>query len=212
MQALGVAAAPRELQQARARRARNAQRVGQPRLVESIELADRDGRAERPLRARVVKAAHRLEADGRTRDSRRDFEAEGQGGEERDAVEALALGDRQRRWQHGAAGMRTRERLALERADEHAVGERGTRDVRTPAMMDDRRLGRAPEGFRHRHDPLGPRLPGAHERGADRVEDGDLEVLDQAPRQVGELGVRHEPRERSSLVHASPARVYRGWR
>src|SRR5207249_3862181 len=110
------------------------------------------------------------------------------------------------------AGMRTRERLALERADEHAVGERGTRDVRTPAMMDDRRLGRAPEGLRHRHDPLGPRLPGAHERGAERVEDGDLEVLDQATRQVGELGVRHEPRERSSLVHASPARVYRGWR
>jgi len=77
MQALGVAAAPRELEQARARRARDAQRVGQPRRVESVELAHRRGRTERPLRSRIVKAAHRLEAHRRARDSRRDLEAEG---------------------------------------------------------------------------------------------------------------------------------------
>src|SRR5947207_2177310 len=78
VQALGVPAAPRELEEPRARRARDAERVGQPRLVESVELAHGRGRAERPLRAGIVKAAHGLEADGRPRAARRDPEAQGQ--------------------------------------------------------------------------------------------------------------------------------------
>jgi len=92
--------------------------------------------------------------------------------------------------------------VPLERADQHAGGEGRARDVRTPALVDDRRLGRAAEGPDDRHDARGPRLPGAHQRGAARVEHGDLEVLDEAAGQVGERGLCDEAGERPRLVHA----------
>ncbi len=208
MQALGVAAAPRELEEPRARRARDAQRVGQPLRVESVELAHRGGSAERSLRARIVKAAYGLEADGGARDPRRDLEAESQRGEERDAAEPLPLAHRERRRQHGAAGVRAGQGLALEGADEHAVGQRGARHVGTPAVMDHRGLRRAAEIPDHRHDASRPGQPGAHECCAERVQDGDLEVLDQPPGQVGERGLGDEAGERARVVHAPP-RVYR---
>jgi len=39
-----------------------------------------------------------------------------------------------------------------------------------------------------------------YETGAEGVEDGDLEVVDQAARQIGELGLRDELGERARLV------------
>jgi len=72
------------------------------------------------------------------------------------------------------------------------VGESGSGDVRAPALVDHGRFGRAAEGLDHRQDSLGPRLDRSHEGGAEGVEDGDLEVVDQAARQIGELGLRDE--------------------
>src|SRR5215813_4668369 len=46
VQAFGVAAAPRELEKPGTRRARDAQRIGEPVLVEAVELADRGRGAE----------------------------------------------------------------------------------------------------------------------------------------------------------------------
>src|SRR5262249_6250338 len=83
VQAFGVAAAPRELEKPGTRRARDAQRIGEPVLVEAVELADRGRGAERSLGARVVKAAHSFQPDGRARDARGHFEADGQRGEKR---------------------------------------------------------------------------------------------------------------------------------
>ena len=62
-------------------------------------------------------------------------------------------------------------------------------------------LGRATERPDYRHDSPGPRLHGPHEAGADCVENGDLAVVDQTARQVGEPRLRHESGQRARLVH-----------
>jgi len=85
-----------------------------------------------------------------------------------------------------------RSTVRIERADEDPVSERGAGDVRAPALVDDGRFRHAAESLDHRQDSLGPRLDRPHEGGAEGVEDGDLEIVDQAARQIGELGLRDE--------------------
>src|SRR5262245_53584174 len=123
MQALRVAAAPRELEQAGARRTGDAEGAGEALLVEVVQAAHRRGRTERPLRARVVEASHGLESDRRARDSRRYLEPQSEGREEPGTVEVFPLTDRERRRQHRAGRVRSGERLTLERADQDAVGK-----------------------------------------------------------------------------------------
>src|SRR4029453_849422 len=101
MQTLGVAPAPRELEQPGARRAGDAQRVGQPLLVEAVQFAPRRRRAARALRARVVEAAHGLEPHGGARDPSGHLEAHGQRGEERGTAKTLALPDGEGRRPYG---------------------------------------------------------------------------------------------------------------
>jgi hypothetical protein len=97
VQALGVAAAPRELQETSARRTRDPHRAGQPLLVEAVQLAHPRGCAERSLCAWVVEASHRLQPDGRARDPSGYLEAQRQCGQERRTIEALPLAHRQHR-------------------------------------------------------------------------------------------------------------------
>ena len=148
-----------------------------------------------------MEASHRLQSHGRARDPRGHLEPHGERGQERRAVEPLALTHRERRRQHGAARVRPGERLALERADQDPVGEGGPGDVRSPLLLDHGCLGRPTERADHRHDSPGPWLDGPHEAGTDRIEDGDLAVVDQTPRQVGESRLGHESGQLTSLVH-----------
>src|SRR5262249_13400967 len=92
--------------------------------------------------------------------------------------------------------------------NQHAVGEAGAGDVGAPALVDDRGLGRTAERPADRHNALGPGLTGAYERGAERVEDGDLEVLDEPPRQVGERGLGDEAGEHPRLVHGHVSLIH----
>src|SRR5215831_15438970 len=202
VQPLGVATAPRELEETGARGSRNAESVGEPLSVEAVELSYRCRGAERPLRARIVEPPYRFEPHRRARDARGDLEPHGEGRQESRTGRALPLGHRECRWQHGAAGVRARQWLALEGADEHAVGESRACHVRAPIVPDDGSLMRAAEVMHDGHDASRPRLPGSHEAGSERVEDGDLAVLHESVRQIGELRLRYEAGERARLVHA----------
>jgi len=179
VQPLGVATAPRELQETGARGPRDAQRVGQSISVEAVELAGRRRGPEGPLCAGVVEPADRLES---YRGARGDLEAHRQCGEKGGAGHALPLAHRQHGRQYGAAGVRARQRLTLEGTDEDTVGEGRPRDVRAPVMQDDRGLGRPAELVHDGHDALRPGLHGADEAGPERVEHGDLAVIDEAKR------------------------------
>src|SRR5262252_5743162 len=54
----------------------------------------------------------------------------------------------------------------------------------------------------HSKAPMSTPLASADEAGSERIEDGDLEVLDEGVRQAGELRLRHEAGERARLIHA----------
>ena len=202
VQALRVSAAPRELEQPGRGRAGDAERVDQAVLVEALELSHRGRRGERPLRAGIVECARRLEPGRGARQPGGDLEPHGECGQERLAGQPLALAHGERGGQHGAARMRAGEGLALEGADEHAVGERGASGVGAPALVDHRGLRRSAEAAEHLEDPARPRLDGADERGGERVEHGELEVLHEARRQVGEARARGEVGERAGGAHA----------
>src|SRR5262249_55190286 len=83
------------------------------------------------------------------------------------------------------AGVPARQRRPSEGADEHAIGESGAGHVRAPIVPDNRSLVRTAEIMHDGHDASSPGLPGSHEAGSERVEDGDLAVLHESMRQIG---------------------------
>ena len=182
--ALGVVARPGELEQACRARARQPQRRGHRLGAEAEELADRGGRAERTLHAGIVEAARGFEADGAAVEAARELEAQCQGEQEILAAAMVALADCERRRKDRAGCVRAGERLAFEGADQRAVGERRTRDVGAPRLIDDRDLGSAAELAHHLDDPPRPGQRRAHECGRQRIEQRDLELGDETGGQV----------------------------
>ena len=117
------------------------------------------------------------------------------------AVQMLAFADGQCRGQDGAAGVRPGERLALEGTDQRPIGQGGAGDVGPPGLVDDRGFwfsAQLMDQLDH-HSAHGWAVP--MHAGAEGVEHDDLEVLDQAGRQVGKVGGGDELRP-AGVSHA----------
>jgi hypothetical protein len=179
---------PREFEKAAAQRASDAERVGHRASIQPQEASGCNRGAERPRRARRVKAAGFVRVAGRAADPDHNLVAGDKGGNQRPAIGALFLRDRKGGRQHGCArmgaGTGAGQAVELEGVRERAVGKRRRRRLNGRAAAENVALAAGPGALCIIDDDAAPRHRRAADRRRDRVDDAVFRPLHDQRRQI----------------------------